>query len=352
MNNLTENQSKVLIAIKDNKNSVAAIIEACEMPKKSATGTLTSLLKANLIRKNADETYSLIESEPLSNDEVSDSKTLVNQVEDLSVINPDQENPMVLLIPYIKSGDGGEELKYALRSWEKNYTGPLKVIIVGEKEEWFSPEITLIPVEPHLIKEVCNCPKPSLILNPQADSTNKVFTALVAEDIKGEFILSNDDIFLLGNTLFADLQTLKAFKDDLDKTAEGDGIYAQNNGLASKALKANNLPVIRYGTHTPMVLNAEKLIDIIEKYKALENGYPLVSLYYNEVYPDARPIVVSGEISDNILASAYRDNIPTETLKTVFETRKFLNCNAKGLISIKPFLEMYFPNPSIYEYSN
>lgn len=336
MNNLTDNQKKVLKALEVGKYAITEISEITGIPKASLSSILSSLVKKGLITRSDDGVYS-------ASSENSDPRT-----EDTS-IEAQPDNPIALLIPYLKKEAAGEELKYALRSWEQHFTSPFRVIVIGDKEDWFSDEVLHIPHTPHLVKEVCDCPAPSMIRNPQADVAHKVFTAITVEGLSGKFILSNDDIYLLGETTLSDLETLKAFIHNLEQTGKGKGLYAQNNRLAAKALKANGKPVVRYGTHTPMVFEAEKMLQIIEKYDATEKGYPLASLYYNEIFPNARPILLSGGVNDPILASAYRDNIPSEVLDEVFEKRKFMNCDALGWKSVEAKLKSTFTVKSRFE---
>lgn len=338
MSQLTEKQQLVFNIILAGAILLDDLIKETKMTKSSLSPVLTSLINKNLIAKNEDNTYTAIQEEK-GNKEEEDSDSMYSL----------PSNKIDLVIPYLKSEAAGEELRYALRSWEKNFTEDIRVIIVGDREDWFSPEIVHIPHEPHLIKEVCACPNPALIRNPQADVAHKIFTAITVENISGGFIVSNDDIFLLGETTLADIESLKAFAHDLVKTGDRKGLYAQNNKLAAQALLANGLPTIRYGTHTPMAFHAEKLLEVIEKYNATEHGYPLASLFYNEVFPNARPILIDGGANDPILASAYRSDIDPIVLEKVFNTRKFLNCDSKGWKSIEKIIKKTFSTPSKFE---
>ena len=339
MTELTDNQKKVVESIKDGHAAIDEITVNSGLSKPQVTGVITSLSKKGLIDKNTDGTYSLVQSE--SSEEQSSKGS------DLETVLPGQKN-LKVLIPYLRSEAAGEELKYALRSLQENLKLPFQVVIIGDREDWFSPNIIHIPHEVHLIKEDCNCPAPSMVRNPQADVTHKIFTAIASGEIEGDFILSNDDIFLLGPTYLSEIEVLKAFG-TLDKGGKEGGIYNQNIKRTAKVLEANKLPTHRYGAHIPVLLNADHLLEIIEKYNALDKGFLLTSLYFNEKFPEARPIQVTGTANDSILASAYRADIPKDLLLQVFQTRKFLNCDSKGWQAVRPFLEQAFPNPSDYE---
>lgn len=330
MEQLTTNQQAVLKAIQDGHSTTESIAQASGVSKQAISSALGVLAKKNIIIKNEDGSYT-----PVSTSQ--DESKLINEDSsvDLDSSSDTAKEILTLVIPYLKSEAAGEELRYALRSWEKNFTEDIRVIVVGDKEDWFSPEITHIPHEPHLIKEVCGCPNPAMIRNPQADVAHKLFTAITVEGLTGKIIVSNDDIYLLGETSLSDIETLKCFVNDLEQTGEGKGLYAQNNRIAAIALKQSGKPVIRYGTHTPMVFDADKLLKVIEQYDATEHGYPLASLYYNEVFPNARPVVITGGKHDQILASVYRHDVEPGMIDEVFKLRKFMNCDSRGWKSVE-----------------
>lgn len=396
--NLSEKETYVLMLIFAGTVFAFKLAEKTETTTNSVNAVITSLVKKGLVIKNEDKTVSLTEEgkgmaesmtgftnttvdknnnpddsknanteqepnndasqsfdnskngEPLSQKSEASSfdPLLRSKVED-SDSQSETKQPITILIPYLKSEAAGEELRYALRAWEQNFKQPHRIVVIGDSEPWFSPEIIHIPHTPHLVKEDCNCPAPSMVRNPQADVTHKIFTAIAAGEITGDFILTNDDIYLLGATQLSDIESLKAFGSLVCPENTNLSLYHRNSNRTAKILESENLPTHRYGTHTPMVLNAEKLIEVIEKYKALDNGYLLTSLYFNEVYPDARPIQVTGGANDPILASAYRHDISAEVLKDVFRSRKFINCNSKGWKAIEPFLKNLYQSPSRFE---
>lgn len=264
--------------------------------------------------------------------------------------DPSGDKPMVLLIPYLKSEAAGDELKYALRTWEENYAGPVDVVIVGDKEPWFSDKVKHIPHDGHLIDEDCGCDNPKKIRDPQADVAHKLITAIAARAVEGEFVLTNDDIFLLGPMDFAHLSFLRS-NGTLD-VGEGvpNGVYRQNALRTAKELTQRQLPIVSYATHTPVVMDAELLAETIKEYKATEQGILLSSAYFNHWYPNARGTVrVTGQRDCTILASVYRANPDPKVLQTALERRLFLNCNAKGWQGIKHIIEKAYPNKSRFE---
>lgn len=332
--NLSEKEQLVFQSVASGLITAEAISEKTELNIKSVHPLITGLVKKGLVVKDEQGVKPLELPVPDLN---TNQENLIEQSASIAVV-----------IPYLKTEAAADELKFALRSFEKNFKAEFRVIVVGDQEDWFSDQVNHLPLEPKLIKEVCYCPSPSLIRNPQADVSHKILAAIVAESIEGDFILSNDDIILLGETSLADLASLKA-AGQLKDVAKKSGLYSENALLTAKVLEKKGLPTVRYGTHTPMILHAEKLVEVIEKYDATEHGYLLTSLYYNEVYPNARPVQVSGGAGDAILASVYRADVPVEVIDTAIKTRKFLNFDSKGWPAVAPFLNSLFPDKSKFE---
>ncbi|MEJ5143950.1 hypothetical protein [Sphingobacterium sp. MYb388] len=364
--NLSEKESAVLQEVQSANVEASSIANRTELSIASVHAVINSLVKKELLVKLEDKTLRLgakfgeyIESltqskadqgdaDPAGSDKPPVIIAITENGSSDNAENKSENKGIAIVIPYLRSEAAGDELRYALRSWTDHFANKHHVIVVGDREDWFSPEINHIPMDPVLILEDCNCAAPAEIRNPQADVTHKILALIAAGEIEGDFILSNDDIFLAGHTTLADIQSLKAFG-DLEDHGKGASLYCKNALLTKRALEAENKATKSYGTHTPMLLNAEVLAEVIEKYGATEKGLLLTSLYFNDQFPNARPIQITGAINDPILASLYRDNAELALVKKVFAERKFVNCNAKGWISIEPVVKSIFANPSRYE---
>lgn len=244
----------------------------------------------------------------------------------------------ILLIPYLKSAAAGDELKYALRSWQNNYPEELQVVIVGDSEPWFSDEIIHIPHTP--VEGVAN---------PQIDVANKIALAITSGVVNGDFILSNDDIFLLGPTNLEFLSLLKS-NGDLSNKGQPGGVYHKNAQRTLRLLEEKGLRTLCYSTHTPVVLNSEKTIQIIEDFKATEQGILLIAAYFNTHFPDARGVIpVNGGANCTILASVYRDNPPEHVLHHALQTRLFLNSNSTSWKILEPIFKKAYSKKSVFE---
>lgn len=259
----------------------------------------------------------------------------------------DDQEPITLLIPYLQSEAAGEELKYALRSWEKNFKEQFKVIVIGDREDWFSNEITHIE---HFRHQIFDKGRRKEIANPQADVAHKLFTAITTGLVKGKFILSNDDIYVLGDQTLGVIEMLKTFGNLTKLAGKPGGLYRENALRTAKLLQATGKPTVRYGTHTPVVLEAEKLLEVLITYKCVEQGTLVSSLYFNHFYPDARGTIgITGGPECTWLASVYRPDPNKALLESAFKTRYYINCNSAGWEALKPYLEKEFPNKSRFE---
>ncbi|MGJ1417179.1 helix-turn-helix domain-containing protein [Sphingobacterium multivorum] len=329
--NLSEKESKVLALVIAGVLVASAIAEQSELPVGSVNAVLNSLINKDLLVRNEDKSVTLTakgieyrDSATESDQTSDDPKGKENSLTDAT--QAEGHKPIAVVIPYLKSEAAGEELRYALRSWADHFLEDHRIIIVGDKEDWFSPEITHVPLDPVLILEDCNCAAPAEVRNPQADVTHKILTLIASGEVTGDFILTNDDIYLAGPTSLIDIQVLKAFG-DLEDHAKGTSLFCQNSLRTKQALAKEGLSTHHYGTHTPMFINAEILAEVIEKFNATEKGYLLTSLYFNYRFPDARPIQITGNIKDGVLASVYRESVEPAMMWDLFQQRKFINCN-------------------------
>ncbi|HWK58117.1 MAG TPA: hypothetical protein VNQ80_12295 [Parapedobacter sp.] len=259
-----------------------------------------------------------------------------------------EEQVITVLIPYLASAAAGGELKHALRTWEQNYQGDFRVVVVGEREDWFSDEITHLPIDVHMVDEDCGCDNPKKIRNPQADVAHKLLYAITSGTVNGQFILTNDDIFLLGPTTLSELQQPKILGNLTDINKKG--MYGDNARRTSSMLKSAGKATLNYGTHTPMVLDSEKLADTIRGYKALDKGVLLTSAYFNHHQPEPRGLIkLNGALNGTILISVYSENPPLDVVQTALKRRKYLNCNTRGWKKISHIFEEAYPEKSRFE---
>lgn len=253
----------------------------------------------------------------------------------VKVERPVLDTHPTVVIPYKKSVAAGDELRYALRAWHKYFPG-CKIVVIGDREDWFSPEVICIEME-------------VMSNNPQIDVANKLMVAIAAEEIPEDFIWSNDDILPVSPIHIGDIQLLKA-NGLLTNSKPGlNGVYAENKKRTIELLQEHQLPVWDYSTHTPFYFNKEKLSSLITQLQADENGYLISSLYFNSYFPEINPVIVTGDANCFFTAYVYRDNPPMSVVNEVFKSRKFVNYNDKGYSAIRSVIESKYSEQSIFE---
>lgn len=360
MENLTEKETAVFLALQAGNNTVDTITIATNLKKASVATLIGSLVKKSVVTKTDDGIVHIISPTTETND--NDLEQTEN-IPDVETITPETINtpvgtdeapaetshPYTLIIPYYKAGAASTELKLALRTWEKHFPN-IRVVVVGDSEDWFSDQITHIPHTGHQIVKSCNgCAAPQTEQHPQADSTHKLLTALALADIDGPIILSNDDIFLLRDITIDDIAQGKYFNDLREVDAAKQTRFNRAQIETADLLEISHRPTIRYGTHTPVLLDPHKVLEIIEKYDATERGLLFTSLYFNNYPPEGEPVKITGGQSDTILASIYRADVPASVLEEVRHNRTFMNCNDAGWPSVRELLRNDYRAKSRFE---
>jgi hypothetical protein len=378
MENLTEKESKVYYAIQSGFAIIDTIVNATELSKPAVTSIAGSLIKKGVISKSEGGTFSIIDPIPESSGDKDPGTDPQNNPEnnehvvtknDLAA-NPDLANQKIaegdkielpktdprikadqptLIIPYYKAAAHSSELKLALRTWA-TYLPDVNVVVVGDHEDWFSDQVIHIEHTGHqIIKDCAGCQAPQLEQHPQADSTHKLMTAIAVLNLSGPIILSNDDVFVLRDITIQDIEMAK-YHGDLKDAANGKpSRYNEAQINTCLALQVAGFETVRYGTHTPVLIDAEKSLEVIQQYGAVEKGLLITSLYFNTFKPEGEAIKISGGKSDPVLASVYRTGIEPHILSEVRNQRVFMNCNDEGFPSVRDLLRKDFGQKCKYE---
>ena len=220
------------------------------------------------------------------------------------------------LIVYKKSGDGGKELRYTLRSLSNltNWNG--KVYLAGEKEDWLQ-NVTYIP-----------CRRTSH--NPYLDAEYKILAALTTEGFPDGFIFINDD------TMVCERMELKPLHGgQLER--KGPGYHHSQKEKTKEWLEENGYTTLDYDIHTPMLMNKAKRLEVHNIVKPTMDGVSLKprSIYGNifniggEEYTDAKTKTFVLPKAPIISTQFY-----TDELKTLFpKPSKFERSKDNPIIS-------------------
>lgn len=259
----------------------------------------------------------------------------INLLHEVNLI-PDPTPVSTIVIPYVARFAQGNELLHAIRGWSENFKEDFKLVVVGDKEDWFADSILHIPHK-------CN------IKNPPLDIVEKMKLVIAHEDVPEEFIWTNDDIYLVNTVSLADVKFLKCDGNLAKGYPHKGGIYATNKNRTYNLLKDINRPTYDYGTHTPMVFEKENLEYLIEKYKIDEEAYLVSCLYFNFFFADMIPFQLN-IVTDNIKCGVYRPNPNMKIIESALTSKKFINNSQSGYV--KPLIELLdkrFSTPCRFE---
>lgn len=190
-------------------------------------------------------------------------------------------------ILYIYNGwKDGTELRYSLRSIDKNCKGYGRVFIVGRKPDWCSDLLLHIPYEvnENLYKE--------------NDITAALFHAVENSDISNRFLVCADDYFYIRPT---DLRHYPIYRKGtlpdttVGKESMGGWKYVQSLVNTRELLTKNNLPFENYCEHA-MFLGDRRLMlkyhSIFEAAKQYEFGAVYDSIMANLIVANDKKAVV------------------------------------------------------------
>lgn len=242
-----------------------------------------------------------------------------------------------IVIPYLKSKAQGEELKFALRSIETHFRCMnYNVVIIGDREDWFDDGM------------IVHIDMPAISNNPQEDVINKIKEVLLSDQVSDKIIWTNDDIYFVSPVESCDIETLKI--DGLLKDDGRLGLYSENRRSTIELLKAKKLPLRNFATHTPLMYDKNKLIELFEAIPELnEGGYLFSSVYFNFHYPHHKPTQTDWK-SDNWSLRVITAEPSVSTFMKLVSEKKFLNNSESGYGSVVvDYLEKTFTESGKYE---
>lgn len=225
---------------------------------------------------------------------------------------------------YISRGDENQELRYSIRSVEHHFPNS-EVWVVGGISNWYKGKN--IPLEQSSGK--------------YKNAVANLKTIVESDEIPEEFILMNDDFFILDkiNTIPYYHEGLLSVKIEKYKKLKMDTNYIGKLGSTyAKLEKMGFKEPLSYETHTPMLMAKSKLKEILQYCPA--NFWR--SLYGN-IYQ-----VGGEEIKD--VKVYYRDRLSEISNNHQEQKIPFLSTDDESFIKIKDSLFLdKFKNKSRYE---
>lgn len=166
-----------------------------------------------------------------------------------------------IVITYVSDRRGGKELRYALRSFKniKNWNGEL--FIIGDKEGWFTSELTYI--------------RAGRQGNSWLDQAKKVAIMCANIDLPDNFILTHDDIYITKPMVVKNY-----YQGELP--SESKSIHGRSKVLTRDFLEGMGLPTVDYECHTPIILNKKKYMETYSLMVNIKTPLQFRSIYGNQ----------------------------------------------------------------------
>lgn len=231
------------------------------------------------------------------------------------------DTPLSIVIPYVKKLAQGEELKYALRGWDRHFKEDFNIVIIGDREPWMSDLVHVIETE-------------RMSENPPIDIAHKMLRAIESELVSEKFVWTNDDQYLVSPVMMADLETLKC-TGRLEKKNLAGSLYLDNKARTLKLLKGikGKDPIWDFSIHFPFVFIKSRLKEVIEECNLTKEAMLIATLYYNLVYPFHVPYNLESQSAlehDNLKAGVYRPNADLSRLRRLIPGKKVIGNSERG----------------------
>lgn len=164
-----------------------------------------------------------------------------------------------------------DELRYSLRSVEKHLSNFRNIYIIGKL--------------PSFLKDVIHIPYDDIDRSKETNIYKKVLRACQEQSISDQFLFMNDDHFF-HKDMDADNFPFY-YKSDLAVTLQRlppYNLYARSVLRTAQELRSLGLPTSNFDTHTPIVYDKNKFIEVMTKYDWTNRfGFIVKSLYANSL---------------------------------------------------------------------
>jgi hypothetical protein len=225
------------------------------------------------------------------------------------------------------------ELRFSLRSLEKNLKDFRNIYIVGECPEFLQNVIHVPAVD---IFEPA--------INADGNIITKVLAACKCKELSDDFLFINDDHLVLQPVAAIDVPSLHhgdmtTFPPDYWKLNYWRGRLKRT----MEVLRQNNYTTLHFDCHTPIVFNKHIFPEIMGRFSYSDGiGYTMKSLYGNVMYPD-------GEFLTDQKKKIFK-NYRLDEIRRMLTGPMFMSFNDQGLNkSLKWWLIDNFKTKCSYE---
>ena len=250
------------------------------------------------------------------------------------------EHVIDIVYPNVEKYVQWEEMKYSLRSLEKNLVDvEFRIWIVGDHPDWLSDEARFINV-------------PCTGKTTRIDQAMKRIAVDNHPEINETYFWMNDDIYLINPVTYADLCIPKILN-DLAKSInryDPQTTWGADMHATYKRLKAENLPTLNYAIHLPYMYEKVKSKELFRLFDLDKNPYVFENLYYNLFFAHLIPYRLSLDETNNLLFCINRQSPNWNAVSIQLNQKKFMNNSEAGMSDkLKALLASLFPEKSRFE---
>jgi hypothetical protein len=243
-----------------------------------------------------------------------------------------------IVIPFVQAFARWEELRYALRSIDKHFTGDHQVVITGDLPDWAQGII-------HIPHERSNVGSGSNLF----DALSKLLIAIQDARVSQKFIRWYDDCYLL-----EDMDKHWVLYDLKLRSRAEYSVWHKHLWCTFDALRQDHLQVWNCESHLPRVFDRSLLSEIFLRYGLPKSKLLVETLYFNH-HPPSAPMLLSS--ADKIKAGFYgKEDLyslksnDVNQIRKICLSKKFLSHNDAGLSEgLKKAIMRLFPTKSRYE---
>ena len=183
---------------------------------------------------------------------------------------------------YWHGGARNDELRWSMRSVRKNYQGNVKIMLVGDKPDWYNG--------PHIaVKRL-----PRGASRAFRDSLNKLMTAVADDSVDEEFIWMMDDIYMVQPVTEAQIKThyyQSEFTPRKIENRKQGNKWQRLKNATMRVLMENGLPLRDYATHLPQHVEKAKFKELVCRFNPCNTQSTLLweILYGNTFATEYKP---------------------------------------------------------------
>ena len=169
-----------------------------------------------------------------------------------------------------------DDIKYSLRSLDKNFIGKGKVFIVGGRPNWIN-----VNTVTHIYAE-------DKERNKLVNAIHKILIACKDKRISEDFILMNDDFLFLKETNDIKSYNIGTIEEMKRTHRTKGGYYYKAICDTLEILQSKNMSTISYEAHYPITINKNNFIQIIKETGKIP--YLFRSFYGNRYIKESKKI--------------------------------------------------------------